>query len=773
MKFAIPLLLLMAAQDSAPKPWLGVSVALDEHVPPVNGVAFKRALKIDAPIAFSPADKAGLRRDDWIVAFEGIDFEVDSGQLAAKFREGVAKMQVGSTVALSVVRDWVDKTSTLDGKPLPESAEPELLRDQPPGPKFELVARRRIELLKLQMKLEARPALIAGRRKIPPDAEIFEKPFPVSPEEKLARSLIAEYGIEADMKDLMDRFARLQQEGDPWRLSRMAYVHRNPFSLPAAAQRMIREVTEPRSAADLLRRAAEWIDRPLPKLERPHLAPAGRTTEQRLDEIVSILKAAKTHYDKAFAALSNEDMTFLSTQLNALGEAFTRNIYLEQDDRRDRIEPNLRVIQLAPKVDLTELFAAAEILLVLVDEAQTMRNDLSPATRDTEFGKIVIAGTGRDWHKDDAAVLIDLGGDDFYTNNAGASRGRSMPFSIVIDYEGDDAYESSTDWVQGCGLLGIGILADLGGNDSYLGQRWAQGSAAFGVGILYDSTGDDRYRGWDFVQGAALWGIALAWDGAGQDSYSATRFSQACAMPGGFALLRNDQGDDSYFCKGKYPTSYGDAGLFDSWCQGCAIGFRRMASGGIALLADLSGNDRYEAGHFSQGGGYYFGWGLFFEGAGNDTCIGSRYSQGFAAHEAAGYFEDAGGNDTYRTRHNQSQGASWDESVVAFIERGGDDTYVGGTDFSQGASANNGFCLFVDYGGRDTYTLPTGPARSGGNAYHGGTSFSLFIDAGGGKDVYQAPEGRNDVILKNGTHGFLVDLPGSVEQADVKKLKEK
>lgn len=778
MRFAWLLLIL---QDPQPKPWFGVGMTLESQVPEAGGRKFKHAIRVHSPVANSPADRAGLKQDDLIVAFEGIDFDVKSEELITRFRDGLSNMKVGSTVQVTIVRDWIDKKATLDGQPADAAAmaDPDsFLGQKDPGPKLQVVARRRLEVLQVPVTLLAKPEFQAAKKRIPPDAEIFKTPFPETAEEKLGLALVREFGLEADYKDRLGRLAKLHEDADPWRLTRFAYAHRNPFKMPAVASELIRQAIKP-SIGVLLPRLAEWLDRPLPEFKRPVLAPAGRTLDQRIDEIVDILRQAKVHYDKAFEKITDEEMTFLLSQLNILSESFTQDIYLDKDEKRERIEPNLRVIKLAVKVDYTELFTAAAIVAAIVEQAQVMREDLekglkeSIVTRDTEFGKIVIAGKERHWHREDAAVIIDLGGDDFYTNNAGGSRGRKMPFAIVIDYEGDDAYESTDNWVQGCGLLGVGILADFGGRDSYIGQRWAQGAAALGVGILYDAQGNDSYRGWDYVQGAALWGIAMSIDLKGDDSYTATRFAQSCAMPGGFALLLNVEGNDTYYAKGKYPTSYGDAGLFDSWSQGCALGFRGLASGGIALLADLAGNDHYEAGHFSQGGGYYFGWGLLYEAQGNDTYMGSRYAQGFAAHEAMGYFEDASGNDRYGTRQSVAQGLSWDESVVAFIERSGDDVYDGGAWFSQGASAHNAFCLFVDYGGKDAYKLPGGQARAGPNDYHGGTCFSLFIDAGGAEDVYDSKESANNAIRKNGAHGFFVDLPGKIEAADLKKLIQK
>lgn len=780
MRFLLFVSLALLRQDD-PKPWFGVSMTLETGVPEVDGKKFKQAVRVHTPVYNSPADKAGIRHGDLIVGFDGVDFEGKSEEMLTKFKEAIAARKVGDVVAVTLVRDWVDKTARLDGRPVADADPEDLLMKAPPGPTFELTARRRLEILTIRVPLEAKTPFHPAKKPIPADAEIFKTPFPVSVEEKLARAMIQEYGIEADVKDLHERLARLHEDADPWRLNRFAYAHRNPFMMPAASWLLIRSlVVDQPTLGALLQQAAEWLDRPLADAPKVELQPAGRTVEQRIDEIVHVLRQANIHYYKAFEKLTDDEMQFLLAQLDALGEAFTKNIYLDRDEKRERIEPNLRVVKLASKVDFVELFRAGRWLAGFVEAIRgDFRSDLekglseSTVARESEFGKIVIAGKDRHWHQEDAAVLIDLGGDDFYTNNAGASAGRKMPFAIVVDFEGDDAYEASVDWAQGAGRLGIGILADYAGTDSYIAQRWGQGAAAFGVGLLIDSTGDETYRGWDYVQGAALWGVALSYDSAGDDRYTATRFSQACAMPGGFAYVFNGGGRDSYFCKGKYPTNYGDSGLFDSWSQGCSIGFRGIASGGIAVLADLSGDDRYEAGHFSQGGGYYFGWGLLYEGDGNDTYIGSRYAQGFAAHQAMGYFADTSGNDRYSTRHAVAQGLSWDETVVVFIDSRGDDRYDGGGGFSQGASAHNGFCLFVDYDGQDTYRLPAGPARSGPNDYHGGTSLSVTIDAGGGKDDYDSKEVRNDAVLKNGAHGLFCDLPGKIDAADLKSLIQK
>ncbi|MBI4865268.1 MAG: hypothetical protein HY815_34145, partial [Candidatus Riflebacteria bacterium] len=230
------------------------------------------------------------------------------------------------------------------------------------------------------------------------------------------------------------------------------------------------------------------------------------------------------------------------------------------------------------------------------------------------------------------------------------------------------------------------------------------------------------------------------------------------------AHLQDRAGDDRYYAKGRYRTSYGDAGFFDAFSQGCALGFRGAASGGLALLSDLGGNDRYEAGHFSQGGGYYFGWGLLHDRSGNDRYLGSRYAQAFAAHEAVGYLEDGDGDDRYGTLQSVAQAIAWDRSVVALVDRSGNDLYDGGACTSIGASAQNGFSLLMDLAGDDVYRLGSGPGRAGPNEYHGGESLSVFVDVGGGVDRYDPPGLQNDSVLVSGAVGIFADLAGSVPQ---------
>jgi hypothetical protein len=277
--------------------------------------------------------------------------------------------------------------------------------------------------------------------------------------------------------------------------------------------------------------------------------------------------------------------------------------------------------------------------------------------------------------------------------------------------------------------------------------------------MLLDEMGEDSYRAHALAQGAALWGVAICADIAGCDRYESHVLSQGVGMPLGTGILCDGEGDDRYYAKGTYRSGYGTPGIYEGWSQGCGVGFRKYASGGIGILVDSKGSDRYEAGNFSQGGGYYYGWGLLGDRGGEaDTYIGSRYAQGFCAHQALGTFIEGGGDDTYKSRNAVHAGLAWDECVTLFIDRGGDDEYTCPRGFSQGASAHNSICIFVDCGGSDSYATKSGPGRAGGNSYHGGTSLSLFVDLGGQRDSY-ASRAQNDSVSCHPEDALIADLP--------------
>jgi hypothetical protein len=159
----------------------------------------------------------------------------------------------------------------------------------------------------------------------------------------------------------------------------------------------------------------------------------------------------------------------------------------------------------------------------------------------------------------DAALLVDLGGNDRHANSAGGADpglpfpppgGNGLPVAVTIDVAGSDLYQTSLPTpsgarvAQGAGYGGIGFLVDRAGDDRYavindapfpasLGAL-GQGLAILGTGVLADLRGDDRYlieshpegtqaMGPGGTSGGAVAGAgdALLYDASGDDHYRA------------------------------------------------------------------------------------------------------------------------------------------------------------------------------------------------------------------------------------------------------------
>jgi len=716
-------------------------------------------LRVMRVAARSAADKAGLRIGDIIVGIGEITWAGPKISLRELFYPKGPDIPVGRAYKLHVARlDARGKPGKLTTLDLVLTRYPRTVQERPGAPTND----------------QLRPDL-AGVR---------------SPQERLCWELIREAGLVADCNDLLARLRRCEEFPDPDRLAIVRYVHRDPFKV----EPVTREICAPivrrpgRGLADLSLLLGQ-AERALLRFDRrrrgPVAAPAsrpalpeykGKSLAAHLDYIAAVLEAAARLHQKAFAALGPDDLKYILDHRAGMFESFLKYKMLSYEPDQARQRASAKVMDLAGKVDLSALAGQARLASLLVAPkfiaslraaAAASKKDLSAGTiagRQTPHGSILIAGTGPDAHTGrDYAVLYDLGGDDHYRNNQGASVPPAIPTAVLVDCAGDDAYETTRLLTQGAGNLGVGLLVDLAGDDSYAGLRFTQGVAFLGVGVLIDEAGDDVYRGLDLHQGVGHWGIGLLVDRAGRDRYEAKVASQAVGLPGGLGMLYDGGGDDSYYCKGKQQSGYGTKGVFEGWGQGMGMGYRVYASGGVGVLIDGAGADTFEAGNFSQGGGYYYGFGILYSaGAGDDRYIGSRYAQGFGCHQAVGALIDEGGNDRYTNRYGGvAQGFSWDEAVALFIDQAGNDRY-GGRFLCQGASAMNGWSIFIDGGGTDIYRYGN-PARTSGNHYHGGTSLSFFVDVGGAKDYYSAKP--NNAVRTGGERFLFVDLPGTITDA--------
>ncbi|MBI4260969.1 MAG: carboxypeptidase regulatory-like domain-containing protein [Actinobacteria bacterium] len=149
----------------------------------------------------------------------------------------------------------------------------------------------------------------------------------------------------------------------------------------------------------------------------------------------------------------------------------------------------------------------------------------------------------------DCTLIVDVGGDDTYSNNAGGAHGGA---AAVIDLSGNDRYGGTrSSGANGGAVAGAGFLFDAAGNDTYsAGTNGTNGgSYFFGVGFLLDGAGNDRYTaGHNGTNGGgASVGQGTLIDLGGDDTYSAGRTGVNGGSDGtGRGLLVDAGGTDSY-----------------------------------------------------------------------------------------------------------------------------------------------------------------------------------------------------------------------------------
>lgn len=349
-------------------------------------------------------------------------------------------------------------------------------------------------------------------------------------------------------------------------------------------------------------------------------------------------------------------------------------------------------------------------------------------------GYVVIGGPGANLYRMDRLyAVIDVGGDDRYL----WGEGLQAETQTIVDLAGNDRYEAGRGG-PGAGWLGAAVLIDLDGDDRYASALGGCGAGAHGFGLLFDAAGADRYDCAAWSAGAGIYGGGVLIDASsGADAYVSQVLSQGVGGPGGAGLLVDGGGADLYRANGPVPSTYDTPATYMSFSQGVGFGIRPYDHGGFGALVDYGGDDRYEGGEFSQGGGYYWGVGLLHDAGGNDLYYGNRYAQGFAAHQAAGLLSDMSGDDVYWATTAAAQGAAWDQSVALLFDAGGNDSYRGQS-LAQGAAAMQSRAWLHDAGGDDVYwsSLQAAQGAAGDNFYHFRAedpvlSFGLLLDAQG------------------------------------------
>ncbi|MCK5832321.1 hypothetical protein KAH81_01485 [bacterium] len=379
---------------------------------------------------------------------------------------------------------------------------------------------------------------------------------------------------------------------------------------------------------------------------------------------------------------------------------------------------------------------------------------------ETDRGLVVIGGPRETVYRKRAAVILDLGGNDFYLSSAGGADPQN-PFAVCIDLGGNDSYISDEPFAFGSGGMGIGVLIDYNGNDLYLTDNMGIACGCYGAGILVDKAGDDEYSGKACTQGCGFLGWGTLLDKGGNDKYSSTIFSQGFGYIGGLGLLIDTGGNDNYISQGTYSNKLSYTGHYLSLSQGFGLGNRPDWSGGIGFLFDRSGDDNYIADIFSQGSSYWLALGGLWDGGGNDSYIGFQYSQGTATHLSAAILLDKTGDDSYCS-HGVSQGSGHDLAVGYFLDLDGNDNYIV-HDLSQGTGNANGVGVFIDFAGNDNYTARNEYNVQGyGNWNRDFGSIGLMLDCAG--DDNFSGKGNNSSWWGTGKYGIGIDFPANLEE---------
>jgi hypothetical protein len=741
-----------------PKPFVGISMeaAKAEDVKKAGGPDNCAGVLVKNVIKGEAAEKAGIKDGDIIIAGD---------------KDGAKKLFTPAEKDYAPQNDFVD-----------------ILKDKKPGDV--------VNFYLLRDGKEIKVAVTLGVRKVfqLPVAEHPELAFPKHDPSRLEKFLrdkqlydqyveTAHWLYDAS-NTLFGQVEVVPEKPDIFRLKQVNYLLRNPQNTALVADEIADSMekcfnAKTYDAAGMITASAKWID------EEPtgdaNIKLELKGDKDDVDRIVAFTKKTTELRAEALKALTPEELKFLTENLVS--------VYSGQLDP----EKLLKTLQLMAKVDLPKIFGACRAYaqlttpgnLALLKKMAEAYKGMKPEgehpgfdgdillVKKTDIGTVVIGGEGKSIYTEQAAIIIDLGGDDLYGAGVAAS-GPEYPFSLCVDFSGDDVYACRKAAGLGFGFLGAGILVDLAGNDTYTGAFLSQGCGIGGVGILMDFAGDDLYQAEQFSQGIGMFGVGILADQSGNDKYTGFEYVQGVGLVKGFGSIIEAAGNDFYTSGGRTP----DMRMLDKSCislsQGMGVGVRPDENGagvnipgGIGLLADAKGNDNYVADYFGQGAGFWFGFGILrdrvtppaekpekTEKLDANHYTAGRYCQGAGVHMAFGALIAEGGENTYLAYFGVGQGCGHDCAYGILEDRGnGNSTYTSNW-LAMGAGNDTGIGVLYDHGGNDRYST-NGQSLGQGNIPAGGKygSVGVFFHIGPAKFIDENNEpGVNKEIARENRH---------------------
>ncbi|MDR4498110.1 MAG: PDZ domain-containing protein [Candidatus Scalindua sp.] len=601
------------------KGWLGIF--MENH----KG----KGVRVEVVVDGSPAHVSGLVKGDVITKVNDSELNRDDDGNLVQFKRIMEETGKDTVLSLTIVRNGIEMVvkPRLTAKLVENMNGPVQYQTHPFPASYPFVTDERVKGRSIKEEESFFAFLLQDRE--------FKEKF---------RKTLQRIGEEAFVRESY----HAQNSINLFRLSLIDYLMSHPLNVPSCSEIIHHHLTD-RSPLQSFSSAARFLD----------LAPYVPLQRERSDITCSLQEFAENVLRTIMKSLEVR-----KTSLNGLTQSDFRFLYdissrlwMESDNSgAQNIEGFLET---ATKIDLSMLMKSSLMVLesipieqlrriptetaklhpfdlpdsqTVIDNSVKRGNgsvNVSGFGGDVLFiqevkgiGKVVVGGPKTTWYYDDAAFIIDVGGDDYYLNNAGASRDEAS-ISVCIDLSGNDTYTSRTKFCQGAAQLGTGILLDLGGDDRYMGNEFCQGSGLFGMGFLYDDEGGDSYQADLFCQGCGSFGIGFLRDNNGNDVYLGRMFSQGIGLTKGAGGIIDLKGNDVYFTGAKYPDFRDSERSCRSLGQGFGFGIRPDtvtvgASGGIGVLIDERGNDTYHGDYFAQGSSYYFSFGMLYDKRGCD-----------------------------------------------------------------------------------------------------------------------------------------------------------
>lgn len=676
-----------------PRTFLGITFSPIDLESPPSTYNCNKFIQVESVLNETPAMKAGLKERDIILSVNDSPPCAENEDITMSFRKMIEGQKAGSTARIEILRGKERFSVSAELEEMPYHRWPEANHS------FSKECSGQPSMLETALKSKsARPLLeniLTG----------------------LNQQSDAVYNPGWYHKNLLN----------PFQLKEVTYMLRHPLQAGEVGKRLSQRLLELTDKDDW---AMPGIVMNLAYLLDIELPPSFEGTEITFPNLVSAMTETNNRVELSLQHLSSEERALL------------RDKALKPWDSGQWND----ILDIALKIDLKSLLGAFNPVLHFItnNNLQVLKKDIIARfghqqkallfEEMTPFGKVIVGGEGPNVYNEDAALILDLGGDDVYLNNAGGTR-PGMNVSLVVDWEGNDIYLSKDNFSQGSGVLGGGFLIDLSGKDAFNSLDGSQGAGLFGIGLLYHKGGNSSFNSRSFSQGVGQMGIGCLWNGSGDDVYISSEYGQALGLFRGAGILIDMSGNDYYRLGGLEPDFRDPLKSTVSMGQGFGEGIRADkgkygVSGGIGILIEKQGDDTYIADYFAQGASYYYGAGILNDMSGNDRYISGRYAQGAGIHSTVGVFIDLKGNDFYYASYGVAQGIGHDYGVGYFEDSQGNDRYIGGT-LVQGAATHGGIGIMTDLNGDDNYFC-----RESGQAFaQDDECMGIMIDTEPGNDV--------------------------------------